>query len=99
MGDIVYDPVQQAWLCMIWLDNGMGLELVEGKPVERYLLRGIRLYHVCYEVKDLGTEIRRISESGGIMVSGPAPAVLFGGRKVAFMYTRTGLIELLKEEK
>lgn len=84
---------------MIRLDNGTGLELVEGKPVEQYLSKGIQIYHVCYEVKNMKEEIGRILKTGGIMVSEPAPAVLFGGREVAFVYTRTGLIELLEEEK
>ena len=34
---------------------------------------------------------------GGVLVSEPKPAVLFGGRRVAFLYTRIGLIELLEE--
>lgn len=97
VSEIVYDSVQKAWLCMIEQTGGSALELVEGEPVEKYLSKGIRMYHMCYEVEELETEMERILQNGGVLVSGPEAAVLFGGRRVAFLYTKAGLIELLEE--
>lgn len=94
---VIYDPVQDAILCMMKTEDGMRLELVEGKPVEQYLLKKIRMYHICCVTRDLEAEIARMRHSGGVLVSEPKPAVLFGGRRVAFLYTRIGLIELLEE--
>lgn len=97
VSNIVYDTVQEAWLCIIELKSGGRLELVEGKPVEPYLAKGIRMYHMCYEVDNLEAQIELLKNLDGILISGPDKAILFGGRRVAFLYTRIGLIELMEE--
>lgn len=97
ISDVVYDPIQESYLCIIELDDGIRLELVEGKPVENYLSKGILMYHMCYKVENLEEKISQILCQGGVLVSEPRQAVLFEGRRVAFLYTRIGLIELLEE--
>lgn len=62
---VIYDPVQDARLCMMKTEDGMRLELVEGKPVEQYLLKKIRMYHICCVTRDLEAEIARMRHSGG----------------------------------
>ena len=93
---VVFDPLQDARLLMIEL-GGLRLELVEGKPVESFIKRGQNIYHVCFTVQSLEETIKSLS-SGTIMVSPPTPALLFGGKRVAFLYLKSlGLVELLEE--
>lgn len=96
-GEIMYDPIQQARLCMLTLTGGTRFELVEGAPVEKYLKKGVQMYHVCYETADIEQEIARLEQKHSVVVSQPSPAVLFNNRKVAFLYTAVGLIELVEE--
>ena len=46
------------------------------------------LHHICYEVTDLHTLDKVTREKRIKLFAGPMPAVLFGGRKVAFGITR-----------
>jgi methylmalonyl-CoA/ethylmalonyl-CoA epimerase len=102
--DVVYDPVQDARLVMLSLPGGgPGLELIEPgsdtSPVAKQAGRGGGLAHLCYEVDDLEGELVRQREAGALPVQAPMPAVLFGGRRVAFLYLRTRhLIELVEAD-
>lgn len=95
--DVIFDPEQSAYLCLIETATGMTLELIAGPQVSGFLKRGITCYHHCHEVSDLEQGIARLSAVGATLVSSPRPAVLFGGRRVAFLMTRLGMIELLEE--
>lgn len=97
-GEIIADPEQNAELCLVETHGGMTLELVSGPPVTDYLKRGVSLYHLCHAVPYLPQAIDRLCASGAVLVAPPKPAVIFGGRKVAFLFTKLGLIELLEEE-
>ncbi|SDN57766.1 Glyoxalase/Bleomycin resistance protein/Dioxygenase superfamily protein [Klenkia soli] len=71
--------------------------LDEESPVQDWLRRGIRMYHVCYETDDLAGALDALGRGGHRAVSRPAPAVAFGGRPVAFVMLRTrSLVELLQ---
>lgn len=96
VSDIVYDPIQNARLCMMVLDDGIRMELVEGDPVQEFLKKGVKIYHMCYEVKNIQREIEVMQENKAILVSGPSPAILFNNKKVAFLFSRIGLIELVE---
>ena len=61
--DIIYDPLQNAELCMVTLEDGTNLELVSGKVVETFLKKKIDFYHICYEVDDISEELERICSS------------------------------------
>ena len=93
---IVYDEEQQSSVCMITINSGIDIELVEGERVKNLLAKGTEYYHICYEVEDLSHTIEKMTASGAVLVSSPKPARLFDGRKVAFLYTASGLIELLE---
>lgn len=95
--DVIFDPEQNAHLCLIETATGMALELIAGQQVSGFVKRGITCYHHCHEVSDLEQEIARLSAAGATLVSSPRPAILFGGRRVAFLMTRLGMIELLEE--
>ncbi len=72
--------------------GGMRLELLEPSgprsPLAGALRRKERLVHLCYVVADIGAALESIRQSGGRVVSGPSPAPAFGGRRVAFAFTR-----------
>ena len=95
----VLDPEQGVRLKLVNI-LGTALELVEDQgdgPVGGWLKRGARLYHICFEVDDLDAELDILRGRGCIVVSPPKPAVLFEGRRVAFVLDRElGLIELLQ---
>jgi len=92
----VHDPLQDADLVLIETANGMNVELVAGAQVANLLARGVTLYHTCFEVDDLDAELQAICRRGGAVVAEPKPALLFGGRRVAFAQTPMGLVELLE---
>ncbi|MGY1805632.1 VOC family protein [Blastococcus sp. SYSU D00922] len=99
-GEVFEDPHQKirGWFHTL---GAFRVELLEpwgdGSPVEDWLRRGVKLYHVCYETDDLEAALERLRADGHRTVSAPAPAVAFGGRPVAFVLLRTrGLVELLQ---
>lgn len=94
--DIVYDELQDANLCMITIDGGFKIELVSGKPVEKIIQKGTTNYHICYECNDIEIEIRDLVSKGALLVSNTKPAILFGGKLVAFLLVSYGLIELVQ---
>lgn len=96
INEIVYDPLQKTELSLISID-GLTIELVSGDPVKALIDKGISYYHVCYSVKNIDNKIENFTNNGAFIVSSPKPAILFNNRKVAFLYTNLGLIELLEQ--
>lgn len=94
----VHDPLQQADLHLFELRDGSRIELVAGRPAESALRRGMSLHHVCYEVPSVERALDDWQQKGAVIVSQAKPAVLFGGRLVAFVLTPLGLIEFLSSE-
>jgi methylmalonyl-CoA/ethylmalonyl-CoA epimerase len=92
---IIYDPSQDAEVCLVTTADGARTELVSGRVVENLIKKGMSYYHVCYEVEDMDAAIAWLKEQHCLLVSPPIPAVLFDDRKVAFLYSPIGLIELL----
>lgn len=92
---VVFDPNQEAELCMITVEDGLNIELVAGKPVENLLKKRISYYHICYEVEDIEATIKDLTEKGGMLISPPKEAILFNNRKVAFVMLSYGIVELL----
>ncbi len=94
--EFIHDPEQCADLCMVSLRGSPPLELISGPMVSTLARKGVSLYHTCWEVDDIDAVISRLcSTSGCLLVSGPKPAVLFGGRRVSFLRASVGLVELL----
>lgn len=98
VSEIIFDHHQQAHLCIIKTDDGITLELIAGTPVANLLKKGISYYHLCFEVHDIHAEIERLKKDGAVLVSTPKPAILFKNKLVAFLYTYSGLIELLEKK-
>ena len=97
LSETVYDEKQDAHLCMLTLKDGSRVELVSGPVVEKRVKKRQFLYHTCYETEDLEEAIRAFEERDARVVSEPKEAVLFGMRRVAFLMTDMGLVELLEQ--
>lgn len=93
---IVHDPLLKAHLRLFTVEDGFHLELVEGEAVSAVLKKGMTYYHNCYEVKNLDDALKNLKNLNCLTVIPPTPAVLFDGRKVAFVLSPLGLIELLE---
>ncbi len=96
MTDCIFDELQNAWLCMVSLTDGTQIELVSGDVVDNFLKRKQYLYHTCFTTSAIEKEIDRLVALGAFLVSEPKKAVLFQ-KRVAFLMTEMGLVELLEE--
>jgi methylmalonyl-CoA/ethylmalonyl-CoA epimerase len=98
--DAVSDPEQGVRLQLVDV-GGLQTELVQDEgdgPVAGWLNRGCKLYHICYEVDDLNRAVEEARLNGAVVVSYPKPALLFSGRRVAFVMDRVrGLVEFLEK--
>ena len=95
---IFFDKNQDVEICLIKVCNGPLLEIVAGEKVNNYIKKNISYYHLCYEVSDIDNKIDEMKLNGAKLISKPKPAIAFNNRKVAFMYTCYGIIELLEKE-
>lgn len=102
---VVYDPQQDATLCMVTdRDRMHRVELVGGAAVASLLASAAHTglgtgvpYHICFEVTDIARALHYAqSELGCTLVREIRPAVLFGGRSVCFVSSPVGLVELLQ---
>ena len=91
---IVYDPNQQARLCLVCIgeDKDRLVELIEpvGKdsPTYQALDKGQKLHHLCFEAPDTEAVDTLIEEYRLLPVTEWQRAVLFQGRPVRFAFTR-----------
>jgi methylmalonyl-CoA/ethylmalonyl-CoA epimerase len=97
-GELIHDPLQKVQVTFLRASqsNDPSIELVEpvgpDSPVQRFLERGGGLHHVCYEVASLDSQLSLSRSCGGVLVRPPLPAVAFGGRRIAWIYTRHKLL-------
>jgi hypothetical protein len=105
IGSSIFDPEQMVRLALCRHPQMPDVEIVSpshtASPIDRLLRRnGPLIYHVCYRTASISTTIAALDRDGFnvISVSEPKPAVLFGGRNVAFYSVDGfGLIELLQD--
>ena len=97
------DPIQKVTVCFLAarFAHDFSIELVAplvpGSPIDEALKKGLGAYHVCYEVTNLDRTLQDFRQAGCIVISKPVPAVAFGGRRIAWLYTPTRqLVELLE---
>ena len=98
-GQIIADPLQGVritFLRSVASPSESLIELVEPagakSPVENFLKRGGGLHHLCYEVNSLTAQLQLSRSLGGLVVRQPMPAVAFGGRQIAWVYTADKLL-------
>lgn len=103
---VVHDPVQRVRVVLLApvQPGGPQVELVEpaapDSPVSAFLARGGGSHHTCYEVDDLDAALAQVKPPNGLVLRRPQPAVLFDGRRIAWVQTRDGaLIELLERAR
>jgi methylmalonyl-CoA/ethylmalonyl-CoA epimerase len=105
IGPTVFDTIQLVQLAMCEHPQMPDVEIVspsdKASPIDRLLRRnGPLFYHVCYVTPCIDTALAAIEREGFnvAVVSEPKPAILFGGRDVAFYSVDGfGLIELLQD--
>jgi methylmalonyl-CoA/ethylmalonyl-CoA epimerase len=97
-GEIIHDPLQEARVTFLRC-AGPGtpaVELVEPagekSPLHKFVAKGGGLHHVCYEVDSLDAQLEQSRDAGCLVVKNPLPAVAFGGRRIAWVYTRQKLL-------
>jgi methylmalonyl-CoA/ethylmalonyl-CoA epimerase len=106
--DPVFDPEQNVNLILCRHNGAMpDVEIIypaaTKSPVDTFIDRrpdGI-IYHVCYVTDDLAALTVRMEQHGvrAVRVAPPTPAVLFGGRQVAFYnIVGVGLCEIIEEK-
>jgi len=105
-GEITYDPIQRVRVSFFGPVDQRNpvFELVEpagdDSPVINFLKKGGGLHHVCYEIDDLEQGLQEARLAGLMTVALPAPAVAFGGRRIAWICSkRRLLVELLERNK
>jgi methylmalonyl-CoA/ethylmalonyl-CoA epimerase len=97
-GQIIHDPIQRVRVSFFSPadDRNPVFELVEpageDSPVSNFLKKRVGLHHVCYEVDDLESALREARAVGFVIVSAPAPAVAFGGRRIAWVCSKRRLL-------
>jgi methylmalonyl-CoA/ethylmalonyl-CoA epimerase len=71
-------------------------ELVEPaddkSPVQTFAAKGGGLHHVCYVVETLEETLTRARALGAVIAREPMPAIAFGGRRIAWIYTKNRLL-------
>lgn len=98
VSDIVYDPNQNAKLCMLTMSDGALIELVEGEIVQNYIKKRNFIYHICYLTENIEKTIENLLKKGALIISEPKEAILFNNRRVSFLMSEIGLIELLETQ-
>jgi methylmalonyl-CoA/ethylmalonyl-CoA epimerase len=105
-GEITHDPIQRVRVSFFDPVDPRNpvFELVEPagdtSPVSNFLKKGGGLHHVCYEIDTLESGLREARTAGLVIAATPAPAVAFGGRRIAWVCSKNRLlVELLERNK
>jgi methylmalonyl-CoA/ethylmalonyl-CoA epimerase len=95
---IFHDPNQSVRVTFLKSrrDSDPLWELVEPadakSPVQSFAAKGGGLHHVCYVVDDLEQALTAARARGSLVTRQPMPAIAFGGRRIAWIYTRNRLL-------
>lgn len=95
---IIHDPNQIVRVSFLCSKNPADplVELVEPagdtSPVLSFLKKGGGLHHVCYVVDSLDRQLEECRAKRSLIVRQPLPATAFGGRRIAWAYTKNKLL-------
>jgi methylmalonyl-CoA/ethylmalonyl-CoA epimerase len=100
------DPIQKVSVNFLTRSDNDATEieliapLSEDSPITSMLAKsGGGAYHLCFETSDIDQALVHAKNHGCMIVSAPVPAVAFGGRRIAWIYTRSRqLFELVEAE-
>src|SRR5690606_19925900 len=96
-GDVIHDTHQQVDLILMTHRTFPVVELIfphgmRPTPVDKLLAQAPWvMYHLCYEVQSIEKTLKQWS-LWSTLLKKPTPAVLFGGRRVAFIKLDSGLV-------
>ena len=97
------DPIQRVSVNFLTTQDHDAVEieliapLTEDSPIRATLAKGGGAYHLCFETADLDAAIAHAIRQKCLVVSQPAPAVAFNGRRIAWIYTKSRqLFELVE---
>ena len=98
------DPIQKVSVSFLTQSTADVAEieliapLTEDSPVRAMLQKnGGGAYHLCFETSDLEGALAHAKSHGCMVLSQPAPAVAFQGRRIAWLYAPTRqLFELVE---
>jgi methylmalonyl-CoA/ethylmalonyl-CoA epimerase len=102
-GAIIHDRIQQVRVAFFYPVDSRNpvFELVEPaeetSPVTSFLKQRGGLHHICYEIDDLESGLEHARRGGWAVASAPAPAAAFGGRRIAWIFSRHRLLTELLE--
>ncbi len=101
-GDTFSDPTQGI-RGLFMAGAGPRIELLENLPgastLTPFLERGTRMYHLAYTVPDLAAAMAWAGTQRARVAVPPVAAVAFGGRCIAFIVFRHGLmLEFIEQE-
>jgi methylmalonyl-CoA/ethylmalonyl-CoA epimerase len=99
------DPIQKVTVNFLTqsVEDRTEVELIApltaDSPIRAMLNKnGGGAYHLCFQTNDLEQALLHVKSKGCIVVSGPAPATAFGGRRIAWFYAPTKqLFELVEQ--
>ena len=104
VSEVVDDPVQKVSVVLLSGPeaDSVPVELIaplsEDSPVSKILKGNVRLYHLCFAVENIEEALKNLRNNGAIIISGPVPADLFEGKRIAFVYTPDNyVVELLEK--
>jgi len=102
--EIVKDPIQKVAVVLLSGPEAesVPIELIapltDDSPVSNILKERTRLYHLCFLVEDIKEALKNARKYGSIIISRPAPAKLYDGKRIAFIYTPDKyVVELLEK--
>jgi len=100
--EVFRDPLHKVIVQFGQDPSGIVYELIEplgdDSPVAKVMRSGQNiLNHVAYLVPDLARAAARLRSQGGLPLTGPAPAVAFGGNPVQFFLTPLRIVLELVE--
>ena len=98
------DPIQRVSVNFLTTQDHDAVEieliapLTEDSPIRATLAKGGgAAYHLCFETADLDAALAHALRQKCLLVSPPAPAVAFNGRRIAWIYTKSRqLFELVE---
>lgn len=94
-GETFSDPVQGVIGCFL-TGSGPRIELLENLPgsitLTNWLNAGVKIYHFAYLVEDIEKAIYWARSQRAKLTVAPVAAVAFGGKKIAFVMFRNGLM-------
>lgn len=102
--EVVDDPIQKVSVVLLSGPeaDSVPIELIaplsDDSPVSKILKGNTRLYHLCFLVENIEETLRNFRSHGAIIISGPVPAKLYEGKRIAFVYTPDKyVVELLEK--